>query len=120
MLPALQFRSLLPPLAPHLGVVGVVALLAQCREVQQARRFWPVVKHMRSCQNYFAARRRVRLAVLGSAPLAAVPRPNEPHEPAPQFPVCGVACFVLWAYRHGSSNPAFQARPHAMMPRESA
>lgn len=57
MLPALQFRSLLPSLAPHLGVVGVVALLAQRREVQQARRFWTVVEHMRRRQNYLAARR---------------------------------------------------------------
>ena len=108
MLAALQFRSLLSAIAPHLRVVGVVALLAQRREVQQARRFWPVVEHMRRRQNHFAARRRVRLVVLGSAPLAAVPRPHEAHEPAPNFPVLRVARFVLGAYRHGSSNPAFE------------
>jgi hypothetical protein len=106
MLPALQFRSLLPALAPHLGVVGVVALLAQRRKVQQARRFRSVVEHMCRGQNNLAARRRVRFAVLGSAPLAAVPRPHEAHEPAPQLPVFRVSCFVLWTYRHGSSKPA--------------
>jgi hypothetical protein len=52
----------------------------------------------------------VWLAVLGSAPLAAVLRPVEAHEPAPQFPICRVARFVLWAYRHSSSNPAFQGK----------
>lgn len=108
MLPALQFRSLLPALAPHLGVVGVVALLAQRREVQQARRFWPVVEHMRRGQHDFASCDRVRLSVLGSAPFATVPRPEEPHEPTPQLPVFRVASTVLGAYRHSSSNPAFQ------------
>lgn len=120
MLPALQLRSLLPSFAPHLGVVGVVALLAQRREVQQARRFRSVVEHMRRGQNHFAARRRVRLAVLGSAPLAAVPRPEEAHEPAAKFPVLRVAGEHFGADGHGSSNPALQARPHAMMPRETA
>jgi len=113
MLPARQFCSLLPSLAPHLGVVGVVALLAQRREVQEARRFWPVIEHMRRCQNHFPARYRVRLSVLGSAPLATVLRPKEAHEPAPQIPVCRVSCFVLWAYRHGSSNPRFEREPSA-------
>jgi hypothetical protein len=108
MLPALQFRSLLPTLAPHLGVVGVVALLAQRREVQEARCFWPVVEHMRRGQNHFPARYRVRLAVLRAAPLAAVPRPVEAHEPAPQFPVCRVARLVLRSYRHSSSNLSFE------------
>lgn len=109
MLPALQFRSLLPALAPHLGVVGVVALLAQGREVQQARRFRPVVKHMRRGQHHFAARYWVRLAILRAAPLAAVLRSEETHEPAPQLPVRRVARFVLGAYRHGSSNSTVNA-----------
>jgi len=91
MLPALHFRSLLPALSPHLGIVGVVALLAQRCEVQQTRRFWPVVEYMRRGQNHFAARYRVRLSVLRAAPLATVLRPVEAHEPAPQFPVCWVS-----------------------------
>lgn len=106
MLPALQLRSLLPALAPHLGVVGVVALLAQRREVQQARRFWPVVENMRRGQNHLVARHRVLLSVLGSAPFAVVPCSVKSHEPAPQLPVLRVSRFVLGAYRHGSSNPA--------------
>lgn len=101
MLPALQFSSLPSAFAPHLGVVSVVALLAQRREVQQARRFWPVVEHMRRCQNNFATGHRVRLAVLRPAPLAAVPRPEEAHKPAAQFPICRVARSVFWSYRHG-------------------
>lgn len=111
MLPTLQFKSLLPPLAAHLGVVGVVALLAQRREVQKVRRFWPVVKHMRRRQNHFAARYRVRLSVLGSAPLASVPRPEKTHKSTTQLPVFRVSGFVLRSYRHLSSNPALNAAP---------
>lgn len=117
MLPALQFRSSLPALAPHLGIMGVVALLAQCREVQQARGFWPVVKHMRRGQHHFASRRRVRFPVLRATPLAAIPRPEEAHELAPQVPVCRVARLVLRSYRHLSSNPAFEGTPSAYRPR---
>lgn len=116
MLPALQFRSLLPALAPHLGVVGVVALLAQRREVQQARCFWPVVEHMRRGQNHLASRRRVRLSVLGSAPLAAVPRSHEAHEPAPQFPVRRVSRLVLRSDGHRSSNFRFERDAPQAMP----
>jgi len=106
MLPTRQFKSLLPTLAAHLCVVGVVAPLAQRREVQQARRFWPVVKHMRRRQNNFPASNRVRFSVFCSAPLAAVPRPEETHKPAAQLPVFRVSRFVLRSYRHLSSNPA--------------
>ena len=122
MLPALQFRSLLPVLSPHLGVVGVVALLAQGREVQQARRFWPVIEHMRRCQNHFPARYRVRLAVFGSAPLATVLRSKEAHEPASQLPVCWVSRLVLRSYRHRSSNFRFErdAPPAGPAPRPSS
>jgi len=111
MLPALQFRSLLPALAPQLGVVGVVALLAQRRKVKQARRFWPVVEHMSRGQNHFASSGRVRRAVLGSAPLAAVPRSEEAHKPASQLPVSRVSRFHFWSYRHSSSNMALNLAP---------
>ncbi|AAZ97165.1 hypothetical protein Tbd_1212 [Thiobacillus denitrificans ATCC 25259] len=111
MLPARQFRSLLPSLSPHLGVVAVMAPLAQRSEVQQARRFWPVVEYMRRRQNYFPARYRVRLPILGSAPLAAVLCAVEAHKPAAQFPVCRVAFAVLWSYRHCSSNPTVKFAP---------
>ena len=115
MLPALQFRSLLPTLSPHRGVMSVVAPLAQRREVQQARCFWPVVEYMRRGQNHFPARYRVRLPVLRAAPLATVLRPIEAHEPAPQFPVCWVARLVLRSNRHRSSNCRFEVtlRPQA-------
>lgn len=122
MLPALQFRSLPPALAPHLGVVGVVALLAQRREVQQARRFWPVVEHMRRRQNHFASRYRVRLPVLRTAPLAAVLGSVCANEQAPQLPICRVSRLVLRSYRHRSSNFRFErdAPPAMPAPRPSS
>jgi hypothetical protein len=113
MLPALQFRSLPPAVAPHFGVVAVVAFLAQRSEVQKARRLWPVIEYVRRRQNHFAARYRVRLAVLRAAPLAAVLGSVDAHEQAPQLPVCRVARLVLRSYRHRSSNPAIQRDPSA-------
>lgn len=63
---------------------------------------------MRRREHNLAARHWVRLAVLGSAPLAAVSRAEEAHESATELPVLRVAGSVLWAYRHGSSNSAFK------------
>ena len=119
MLPALQFRPLLPALSAHFCIVGVVTFLAQRREVQQASHFWPVVENMRRGQNHFTARYWVRLAVLGSAPFAAVPRPVVAHEPAPQLPVCRVSRLHFRSYRHSSSNPAFELDAAKKPPRHS-
>ena len=107
MLPALHFRSLFSARLPHLGIVPVVASLAQRREVQKACRFRSMVKNMRRGQNHFPTRHRVRLAVLCPAPLAAVPRPEETHKTASELPVSRVTRFVFWSYWHDSSNPAF-------------
>ena len=99
-------QSFLSSLAPGFGVVPVVTLLAECGEIQKARRLRPVVKHMGRGQNDPAACYWVRLSVLGSAPFALVSCPVVPHKPAPKFPVCRVTCFVLGPYRHLRSNPA--------------
>ena len=93
--------------------MGVVALLAQRREVQQARRFWPVVEHMRRGQNHFPARYRMRLSVLRAAPLAAVLRPVKAHKPASQLPVFRVSGSVLRSNRHSISNFSVEATAKA-------
>ena len=77
-----------------------MTLLIERGKVQEACRFRPVIPHMSRGQNNRATYYWVRLSVLNSAPLTAVLCSVVPHEPAPQFPVCRVACFILGPYWH--------------------
>lgn len=119
MLPDLQFRSLLPPISPHLGVVSVMAPLAERGEVKKARRFRAVVEDMRGCKHNFGARNRVGFPVFGPAPLATIAGTDKADETAPQLPVGRVSFFILRANWHNgySTTRMPVARQNQAFPR---
>jgi len=89
-----------PVLAPHGGVVLVVASLAERGQIQQAGGLGPMVKNMGAGQHHPAAGDRVGLVVFGTAPFAFIPCSIKPHEPAAQRPVFGVSGFIFRADGH--------------------
>ena len=83
-----------------LRVVGVVASLAQRRQVEQAGRFGALVKDVGRGQDHPAAGRGVWLAIDGPAPLTPAPRTVQPNEPAAERPIRRVSGCVLRSDRH--------------------
>ena len=93
-------RSLAPPLGAVGGVVGVVAFLAERGEVQQARRFGPLVEYVGSGQHHNRAGPGVWLAMFRSAPLAAPTRPDESDKARSRPPVLRIPRPHFRANRH--------------------
>ena len=77
-----------------------MAPLAESREVEQARGFWPAVVDVSRGENHLGSRDRMRLMVPSTAPFALVPGSHEAHEVRPQLPVGRVAGLILWLDRH--------------------
>lgn len=89
----------MPAIAPvvemHIAVVTEVASLAQGFQVAK-----PVVVsvlvYVGNCEAYFAAGKRVWLAIGGAAPLAAVSGPARTDEPADEPPLWMIIFIVDW------------------------
>jgi len=85
---------------PHLGIVPVMAPLAESRQIQKTARFRPVVVNVRGCQDYFRAGYWVRFVISGPAPLASVLGAIKSDKPASELPVCRVSASIFWLNRH--------------------
>jgi hypothetical protein len=87
----LGFHPRLAPCLAACGVMPVVAALTQRRQIEQACRLGSLVVDVRHGQHHPAAGERMRLAVLGPAPFAAVSCAMKPHELGAQLPVTRVS-----------------------------
>ena len=85
-------------------VVSVVATLAEGRQVEKAGVFRLVVQ-VGHRQHHDGAGNGVGLMIRRPAPLAPIPGPVEPDEPASQVPILRVTAFHFGTDGHGGIIP---------------
>ena len=83
-----------------LGVVSVVASLAECRQVEQAAGLRTLVVHVGHCQDHHGAGVFPQGVVVDPAPFTPVPSTVEPDEPRAQGPVLRLTLLHFLAYGH--------------------
>ena len=101
-----MFTAIPNTLPTNWRIMPIVAALTEGSEIEQRRRFRPMIVDVRDRQHHATPGDGMGFIILRSTPFAAIPGPILSHKPASQLPILRIPESLFRTNRHVTPTPA--------------